>query len=265
MRNNPLKERLRSGRAVAGVFCTLPSPAAVEMLGIMGYDFVIIDAEHGPMDVETCEHMVRAADAADIVPVVRIALNISQNSLRYLDTGALGIQIPMVNTKEETERVVASTKYPPLGSRGLATTRASDYGVGVRLTEYVRVSNQETLVVVQIETLEALSNVKEIADVDMVDVVFLGPTDLSAALGFPGQATHPDVMASIEEAGKTILKSGKSVGTIARDREAYAHWRSLGFQYLATGLTSFIADAGQAYLKDIRYYEGASRLGGAQG
>ena len=255
MRKNPVKEKLRSGQAVVGVFCNLPSPAAVEMVGILGYDFAIIDAEHGPMDVEACEHMVRAADAADIVPVVRVALNIQQNILRYLDAGALGVQIPMVNTREETEMVVASTKYPPQGRRGLAATRASGYGAGISLPEYVRMANEETLVVVQVETREALANVEEIAAVDLVDVVFLGPTDLSAALGHPGQPTHPEVMAAIEVAGKTILEAGKAVGTIANNLDAYKHWRGLGFQYLCTGLTVLITQAGQAHLQALKEYE----------
>lgn len=255
MRKNAVKEKLRSGQGVAGVFCNLPSPAAVEMLGIMGYDFAIIDAEHGPMDVEACEHMCRAADAANIVPVVRVAVNLQQNVLRYLDAGALGIQIPMVNSREEAERVVTATKYPPQGRRGLAGTRASGYGAGMGLSEYVRIANEETLVVVQVETREALSNVEGIAAVDLVDVVFLGPTDLSAALGYPGQATHPEVLAAIEGAGKTILGAGKAVGTIANNPEAYKHWRGLGFQYLCTGLTSFISQAGRAYLQAVREYE----------
>jgi 4-hydroxy-2-oxoheptanedioate aldolase len=255
MRKNPVKEKLRSGQAVAGVFCNLPSPAAVEMLGIMGYDFAIIDAEHGPMDVEACEHMFRAADATDIVPVVRVALNLQQNILRYLDAGALGIQIPMVNTREETERVVSSTKYPPQGTRGLAATRASGYGAGMGLSEYVRMANEETLVVVQVETRKALANVDAMAAVNLVDVIFLGPTDLSAALGHPGQPTHPEVMAAIEVAGITILEAGKAVGTIANNLDAYKHWRSLGFQYLCTGLTVFIAQAGRAHLQALQEHE----------
>lgn len=256
MRTNAVKQKLSAGEAVAGIFCNLPSPASVEMLGIMGYDFVIIDAEHGAMDLETCESMVRAADATGIVPIVRVAINLPQNILRYLDAGALGVQIPMVNTREEAERVVASTKYPPLGKRGLAVTRASGFGVGIPLPEYVELANRETLVIVQVETKEALARVDEIASVDQVDLVFLGPTDLSAALGHAGQATHPEVIAAIEEAGQAILRAGKAVGTIARDLEAYTHWREHGFQYLTTGLTSFIAEAGQAYIRGIRSYEG---------
>jgi 4-hydroxy-2-oxoheptanedioate aldolase len=255
MRKNTVKEKLKAGRGVAGVFCNLPSPGAVEMLGLMGYDFVIIDAEHGPMGPDICEHMVRAADASGIVPIVRVALNLPQNILRYLDAGALGVQIPMVNTREEAERVVASSKYPPLGRRGLASTRASGYGVGMGQAEYVRMANEETLVVVQVETREALANLEEIAAAETVDVVFLGPTDLSSALGHTGETDHPEVLAAIEDAGKTILRAGKVAGTIARDPEAYKHWRGLGFQYLATGLTSFISQSGRAYLQGVREYE----------
>ncbi len=256
MRKNVVKEKLKAGEAVVGVFCTLPSPAAVEMLGLMGFDFVIIDAEHGPMDLETCEHMVRAAELADLGTVMRVAINLQQNLLRHLDTGVMGVQVPMVNNREEAERVVASTKYPPLGRRGLAGTRSSEFTVGISLSDYVQTANEETLVVVQVETREALANISEIAAVEMVDVVFLGPTDLSAALGYPGQATHPEVLAAIEGAGRAVLQAGKAVGTIARDVEAYKRWRGLGFQYMATGLTSFIADGGRAYLRPIREYEG---------
>ena len=255
MKKNPIKEKLRAGEAAVGVFCNLPSPAAAEMLGIAGFDFIIIDAEHSPVDMDTCEHMVRAADAAGMAAMVRVALNLPQNILRYLDTGVAGVQIPMVNTREEAEMVVAATKYPPLGRRGLAAHRATRYGMNIDLAEYVRTANEETLVVVQIETKEALARVEEIASVDLVDLVFLGPTDLSTAMGYPGRPTHPDVLAAIEQAGQAIVGAGKAAGTIAGSPEAYEHWRSRGFQYLCTGLTNFIASASQAYLKGVRDYE----------
>ncbi len=255
MRTNTVKAKLRAGEPTVGVFCNIPSAASVEMLGYMGFDFAIVDAEHGPMDLETNEEMIRAADATGIVPIVRVALNAPQNTLRYLDAGALGVQMPMVNTAEEARRVVDSTKFPPVGRRGLAVTRAAGYGVDGPLTAYVERANEETLVIVQVETREALANVAEIAAVDMVDMVFLGPTDLSAALGVPGQPTHPDVMAAIEEAGKVVQAAGKATGTIARDATAYAHWRERGFLYLATGLTNFIAAAGQEFLGGVRAYD----------
>ena len=255
MKKNPIKEKLRAGEAAVGVFCNLPSPAAAEMLGIAGFDYIIIDAEHSPVDMDTCEHMVRACDASGMAAMIRVALNLPQNILRYLDTGAAGVQIPMVNTRKEAEMVVAATKYPPLGQRGLAANRATSYGAGVDFAEYVKIANEETLVAVQVETIQALANVEEIASVDLVDLVFLGPTDLSSAMGYPGQPTHPDVLAAIEKAGQAIVGAGKAAGTIAGSPEAYEHWRSRGFQYLCSGLTNFIASASQAYLKGIRDYE----------
>ena len=255
MNKNPIKQKLRAGEAVVGTFCNLPSPAAAEMLGIAGFDFIIIDAEHSPVDLDTCEHMVRACDASGMAAMVRIAVNMPQNILRYLDTGVVGAQIPMVNSREEAEMVVTAVKYPPLGRRGLAAHRATRYGTNIDLAEYVRIANEETLVCVQVETTEALAKVEEIASVELVDLVFLGPTDLSSAMGLPGQPTHPDVLAAIEQAGNTIRGAGKVAGTIAGSPQAYEHWRSRGFQYLCTGLTNLIAGASQDYLSPIRDYE----------
>ena len=142
-----------------------------------------------------------------------------------------------------------------MGRRGLAANRATRYGTNIDLAEYVREANQETLVCVQVETTEALARTEEIASVDLVDLVFLGPTDLSSAMGYPGQPTHPQVLAAIEEAGKVIRGAGKAAGTIAGSPEAYNHWRSRGFQYLCTGLTNLVAAASLDYLNGVREYE----------
>ena len=255
IRKNPLKEKLRRGEGAIGVFCNIPSPALVELVGYLGFDFAIVDAEHGPQDVETSEHMVRAADAVGLPAVARVAVNLPQNLLRYLDAGSLGVQVPMVNSADEAQAVVSATKYPPLGRRGLASVRASGYGVGLSTAEYVEMANRETLVVVQVETLQAMERVAQIAAVDQVDVVFVGPTDLSSSMGYPGQPTHPEVITAIERLGVEIQRAGKVAGTIARDAEAYRHWRQQGFQYLATTATSFIAQVGRQYLESCREQE----------
>jgi 4-hydroxy-2-oxoheptanedioate aldolase len=257
MRLNPLKAKLLQGRPVLGAFVNIPSPAMVEMLGLMGFDFAIIDAEHAAPDLETCEHMVRAAETAGVTPIVRVALNLQQNILRYLDTGVMGVQIPMVNTREEAEQAVLSVFYPPKGQRGLAGVRANRYGVGTSLTDYVAQANRELLCILQIETTRAMANAREIAAVDGVDMVFIGPTDLSSSMGLPGQPTHPDVLNAIEQVAKLAAAAGKPSGTIARDAAAYEHWRRAGVQYLCTGVTNFVAQAGQAYLSGCREREAA--------
>lgn len=238
-----------------GVFCNLPSPALVEMLGFQGFDFAIIDAEHGVQDLETCEHMVRAAEVSGTTSIVRIAVNLPQNILRYLDAGAMGVQIPMVNTRAEAEAVVQAVKYPPLGGRGLATIRASGYGIPMPLADYVKLANGEVLIVVQVETVQAVRNVQEIVAVEGIDVVFVGPTDLSASMGYVGQTGHPQVRSTIEQVGRMAVAAGKAAGTIARDAEDYEHWRQAGFQYLCTGVTTLIQAAGKSYLQSCRERE----------
>lgn len=255
LHKNLAKDKLRGGQPIVGAFCNIPSPAATEILGLLGFDFVIVDGEHGIPDLETCEHMFRAAEVANITPLVRIAINQQQNILRYLDAGAMGVMIPMVNSGAEARAVVNAVKYPPTGTRGLAGVRAAAYGITKPLGEYVQWANQETMVIVQIETKQALQNAGEIAAVDGVDVVFMGPTDLSSSLGMPGQGTHPEVLAVIEKAGKQAQAAGRAAGTIARDPAAYLHWRKLGFQYLCTGVTNFMVVGAKAYLEGCRQQE----------
>ncbi|MSP79196.1 MAG: hypothetical protein EXR67_06585 [Dehalococcoidia bacterium] len=246
MQKNPLKEKLHNGQPVLGLFMNLPSPALVEIMGYTGFDFVIVDGEHAISDLETCEHMFRAAETSGITPLVRIALNHPQNILRYLDAGAMGVQIPMVNTRADAESVVASVLYPPRGRRGLAGVRANRYGAQP-LADYVEMANREMLCIVQVETVQAVQNAKDIAGVDGIDMVFIGPTDLSTSMGYIGQPEHPAVLKAIAEVGRIVMAAGKSVGTIARDANAYEHWRKLGFQYLASGLTSFVQAGARAY------------------
>ena len=255
IRTNLVKEKLRRGSAVIGAFCDLPSPAVVEVAGPVGLDFIIVDAEHGPQDIETVEHMIRAAETSGVTPLVRVGLNLQQHILRYLDAGAMGVQIPMVNTRAEAEAVVNSVKYPPAGRRGLASVRAAGWGLPQPLGEYVGIANRETLVSAQLEATEALSNADAILSVEGVDVVFLGPTDLSASMGFPGQPTHPEVMEAIERVGNKIQAAGKVAGTIARDPDSYERWRRLGFQLLCTGMVNLLASAVRGYVEGCREQE----------
>lgn len=259
MEKNQVKAKLQAGEPALGAFCNIPSPETVEILGLLGFDFAIIDAEHGTPGVQDVEHMVRAAEATNITPIVRIATKEPQDILRYLDTRASGAQIPMVNTGGEARAVVSAVKYPPVGRRGLAGVRANGWGIPLSLGEYTTRANKETLVVVQIETAEAVAVAREIIETAGVDVVFLGPTDLSASLGYPGQTTHPRVLEVIERVGREAIAAGKAAGTIARDPEAYAYWRQRGFLYLCTGVTYFLAQAAREYLEGSRRKETAFR------
>lgn len=248
MRKNQAKEKLLSGGTIYGVFCNFYSPMMVELIGHIGFDFVLVDAEHGPPEVESCEHMVRAAESVGVPIFIRVAMNIRQNILRYLDTGAQGIQLPMVNTRVEAEAVVQAVKYPPQGRRGLAAMRAADYGLKMPLKDYTSVANKETLVVVQIETVEAMNNLDDILDAEGIDVFFIGPTDLSTSMGYVGQVNHPEVQAAIEKLVQKIRAAGRTAGTIAYNDEALAKAKERGFQYIVHNVIPMIAKSGREYL-----------------
>ncbi len=249
MRENQAKEKLLSGGTIYGVFCGLYSPMIVELLGHIGFDFVLVDAEHGPAEVESCEHMVRAAESVGIPLFIRVAMNIRQNILRYLDIGTQGIQLPMVNTQAEAEAVVQAVKYPPQGRRGLAAVRAADYGLKMSLKDYTMMANEEILVVVQIETVEAVNNLDDILAVEGIDVFFIGPTDLSTSMGYAGQANHPEVQATIEKLVREIRAAGRVAGTIAYNSEALAKANERGFQYIVHNVIPMMANSGREYLE----------------
>jgi 4-hydroxy-2-oxoheptanedioate aldolase len=197
LQKNTLKEKLKAGTPCLGAFINFPSPHAVEICGLCGLDFVIVDAEHGPMSIESAESMVRAAQLTGMTPIVRVAQNLPQVILQYLDAGALGVQMPMINTVQDAELAIASVKFYPEGRRGLAGTRAASYGLGAPLPEYVLEANRETMLITHVETLAAVDALPQVLKLDAIDVVFIGPTDLSLTMGYPGQPTHPEVQVAI--------------------------------------------------------------------
>jgi len=251
MKENIVKAKLLQGQPVLGAFVNIPSPVAVEVLGILGLDFAILDAEHTSMSPETVEHLCRAAESSGVVPISRIGLNTQQEILKHLDAGSQGIQIPLVNTKEEAQQVVLSAKYPPMGRRGLAGVRAAGYGLSHSLGDHVAMSNKETLVVVQAETKQGAENLDDILSVDGIDVVFMGPTDISSALGLPGQTRHPDVLAFVDALGQKVRRAGKIAGTLAPEAEDYLYWLDRGFLYLCASATRLLADGVKAYLQKV--------------
>ncbi len=237
IRENKTKRLIAAGKPAIGGFLMIPSPEVVEQMGYAGLDFVIIDTEHGPADNLRVAEMIRAAEAADITPIVRVRwVEDPMLILRVLDLGAQGVQVPMVQSREVAERVVQAAKYFPRGRRGLAGVRAAKYGA-VDLGEYVKAANRETMVVVQIETAAAVAKCEEIASVDGVDVVFVGPVDLSQSLGFPGQRYHPAVLEASDRVFLASKAAGKACGTLTADIEHGRKQVALGLQYICINPT----------------------------
>lgn len=252
LRENTLKAKLRAGDVCLGAFINFPSPHAVEICGTAGLDFVIVDAEHGPMGPERCEEMVRAADLVGVTPIIRVAQNHPQVILRYLDIGAGGVQIPMLNSRQDVESAVSSVKFHPEGRRGLAGTRSASYGVGPALSDYVVEANARTMLVAQVETLQAVEALPQILEVENVDVVFIGPSDLSQSMGFPGRPGEPAVQAVIDRCVKQIRDAGRPVGTTCRDGE---HARQLADR----GITYLCGSVGGLLAQSVRRFVGAGR------
>ncbi len=255
MRENVLKRKLKAGEPVVGVFNDVHAPSVVEVLGLLGLDFAIMDAEHSTLMPDVAENLYRAAELRGMSTVTRIGENSPQVIQKFIDAGSQGVLIPMVNTVEQAESVIAAVKYPPIGKRGLAGPRAADYGLGEPIADYVRRANEETLIALQIETLEAVDNFEDIVALDHVDVLFFGPSDLSSSLGYPGQTRHPEVLELIERLTERTLANGKAAGTITRDVDDYVYWRERGVQWMASGTNPMLARGVSGFLDDIRSFE----------
>jgi len=252
MISNPVKEKLAAGDSVLGAFVNIGSPVIVELLALAGMDYVVLDGEHTTLGPESAENMYRAAESKGIVPITRVGQNDPQVIQKFMDAGSMGIQMPLVNNKNECQQFVDSIKYPPVGNRGLAAVRAASYGLAGPLAQYVEEANDATLVIPQVETSKGFDNVEEILSVPGVDVLFLGPTDISVALGHPGQVTHPDVLSLIEKFAVQANKAGTAAGTIARDFDEYLYWKERGIRYFLGSAAVLLGRAASDYSKRFR-------------
>ena len=242
---NHFKHALRAGQVQIGLWSTIPSPYVSELIGGAGYDWVLLDTEHTPTDVPLMLNQLQAVAAARPAsgvlpthPVVRPAWNDPVLIKRYLDIGAQTLLLPFVQNAEEAEAAVRAIRYAPKGSRGMGgSMRASNFG---RIRDYVAQACDELCLLVQVETGEALEQIEAIASIDGVDGVFIGPADLSASLGYPGQARHPVVNKAIDDAICRIRISGKAPGILMVDSQRAKYCLELGAQFVAVALDTLI-------------------------
>lgn len=252
MLHNAVKHKLSNGEIVKGCFVRHHAPQLAEWLTLSGWDFVMFDAEHGTLSPAQVEDLSRAVEVRGGTPFVRATTNSAPVILRFLDAGPVGIHVPWVNSAAEAEAVVRAVKYVPEGIRGLAGTRASDFGLTEPLGSYIERANRETMIVIHIETGEAVERVDEIAAVPGVDVLFIGPTDLSHSLGHPGEFDHPDVVEAMDRIAAAVVPSDKALGIYAGSAEFANHWLDKGARYIATGVDGFVKRGMQEYLKQVR-------------
>ena len=179
MIENSTKEKLARGETVFGCFLTDANPSLAELVALQGWDFLVFDGEHGPLQPADVANLARAAELRGVTPIARATTNLPHVILRFMDAGVHGIHVPWVNTPGEVESAVRSVKYGPRGQRGLAGSRASDWGRFETIGDYTVRANRETMLIIHIETIDAVDAVEAYAQVDDVDVLFIGPTDLS--------------------------------------------------------------------------------------
>ena len=251
MTPNRMKHKLLSGKPAFGVSVMFPSPHIVDIVGRLGFDWALIDCEHGSISLESVELMVMAAETAGVTPIARPAVNSFEAIGQLMDRGVMGVQVPHVNTAADARRAVEAVKYHPLGERGLAAgVRAASYGYGISMSEYAEQSNKETLVCVQLEEAEAVRNVDEIVRVDGVDVFFVGPSDLSQSLGYPGRPDTPEVRQAMDSTFAAIAAAGKASGS-AGNAAAMRRYLDQGVTYLYTHLTTLLSSAASTFLDDV--------------
>ena len=213
MTPNRMKEKILRGEPALGASVMFPSPQLVEMLGYAGFDWVLIDCEHGSIGPADVEVMSMAADAAGITPIGRPRSNATADIQSLMDRGVQGVQIPHVNTADDARRAVAAVKFGPGAGRGLAAgTRPDKWGLGAKMTDFTAAANAQSLVCVQIEHQEAVKNIKDILTVEGIDVFFIGPSDLSQSMGYPGNPKAPPVAKAIDETFAAIRAAGKVPG-----------------------------------------------------
>lgn len=252
MRDNQLKRKLKQGEVVIGPFINCAYPAFIEICGLAGFDFAIIDMEHGPLHTLVAEDLCRAADCVGLAPVVRVRKNDPPQIQRALDIGSAGVQVPQIETKEDAQAVVKNSKYSPLGSRGLSfNTRAGLYtAAGTQITNKL---NDESLVIVHVEGTRGVENIEEIVTVPQIDVIFLGPYDLSQSLGIPGQVRDSRVSDLMQKCVTSIRNAGKAAGTFADNPEVAKQWIDLGVQYVGLGVdVAIFLRACEALVKAVR-------------
>jgi 4-hydroxy-2-oxoheptanedioate aldolase len=252
MLENRTKAKLSAGEAAFGCFVRSAEPSLIEYVALLGWDFLVFDGEHGTLQPHQVENLCRAVEPRGVTPIVRVTTNDPPTILRYLDTGVHGAHIPWVNSPAEVERAVQSVKYAPRGIRGLAGSRASEWGISEPLSAFVARSNRETLVVIHIETQEAVDAIDDYLAIDGVDVLFIGPTDLSQSLGHPGDTTHPDVLAALDRVASAVVGSDKVLGIYAGTVDMTKEWLDKGARYFTTSLEPFLRAGMTAHLRDVR-------------
>jgi 4-hydroxy-2-oxoheptanedioate aldolase len=233
MKKNTLIKRLKNGEYVLGTWCVLPHSSVVNVIASAGFDYVIIDLEHGPMSFEKAEEMVRTAESEGCTPILRVPANKDWLILRGLEIGSHGIIVPQIATKVEANYALTAMKYHPKGTRGFSPyTRSGGYN-SIYAKRLAAEKNKEIMTILIIEGIDGIKNLDEILSLHELDVIYLGTYDLTQSAGHPGEPDHPEVVEFVKKCVEKIKKKGVVVGCLAENQEEIKKWKKLGIQMIA--------------------------------
>ncbi len=251
MKANKLKERIARKAACYGVISPTTDPTICEYIGLSGFDYYMIDGEHGGITASDVTNLVRACELTGVTPLARIRSVDEKLILQFMDAGVMGVMMPSINTVDDVKRLVQAVKYPPMGKRGLGPIRAADYMQGkMSQGEYVKFANENTLVLPQIETMECVENLEAICAVEGVDGFIIGPRDLAMSMGFYDGPGHPEVKEMLDSIFAKILKAGKFFGTVAGTAEAADALVEKGAAMILNSVQGLIKVRAKEFLKN---------------
>ncbi|MDY6917838.1 MAG: aldolase/citrate lyase family protein [Chloroflexota bacterium] len=236
MLTNTLKRKMQKRQTTIGSWITLGHTSIAEIMARAGFEWLVVDMEHSAITLDIAQQLILAIEACGATPLVRVEENNASLIKRVMDAGAYGVIVPMVNSKREAEAAVAAVKYPPVGKRGVGLARAQGYGD--KFDEYAAAVNDESVVVVQIEHIDAVNNLESILSVEGVDGCIVGPYDLSGSLGVPGCFEHPDVLAALDKVERTCSRQDVALGfhIIQPDHTLVIERVSKGYTFVALSL-----------------------------
>ena len=253
MRENAMKAKLRTGEPVYGIFAPNSDPSVAEVIGHLGFDLCMMDFEHGAGGPLYAENVVRACETVGITPMARIRSIDPKLILQYVDAGVMGVMMPGITEADEVKRLVDAVKYPPVGRRGIAPVRVNDYLLGpMPQDEYVLFANEQTIVLPQIELMEAVRNLDSLVAVEGVDGFFIGPRDLSMSLGFYDGPAHPEVMEVINDVIQAVRGAGLVVGITAATGEDARALVGRGVQIILGSVNGLMKVGATAFFNGVR-------------
>jgi 4-hydroxy-2-oxoheptanedioate aldolase len=248
---NKVKEKIAAGQVAYGVWADVFDADLIELCGYLGYDYAVLDAEHTDLDPGQAKLLIRACEVAGMVPIVRVPEINEHAILRYLEIGAVGIYVPHVNTADEARAVVDAVKYHPVGHRGAGSMRALRFGVDGDFTELCRQANEDTMVIVLIEERRGIDNLDEIMAVPGVDVVGIGPGDLSHTMGHVGEKSHPDVVKLVVDSEARVRDAGHVFDSVVGSVDEARDCVERGSLMVSYGLRNMVTSSAKHLLAEL--------------